>query len=232
MEKECKKVGLGINAKKTKGLAFNIEEPAPLHTSDGIELEWVEDFKYLGAWVESSEKDINVRKALAWKALNGMSEIWKSSMQSELKIRFFIATIESILLYGCETWTLTETQEKSINGTYTRMLRKAQNRHWRNHVSNKELYGDLPPVSDKIASRRLQLAGHCFRHPELSAQRLVLWEPKHGHKDQGRPRKTFLDTLKRDTGASNTGELATLMADRQMWRGNVVGRLLRSRPSE
>ena len=169
-----------------------------------------------------------MRKALAWKALNGMTEVWKSSMQRELKIRFFIATIESILIYGCETWTLTETQEKSLNGTYTRMLRKAQNIHWKSHVSNEELYGDLPLVSDKIASRRLQLAGHCYRHPELSAQRLVLWEPTHGHKDQGRPRTTFLDTLKRDTGATNAGELATLMADRKVWRGRVVGRLKQS----
>jgi len=32
-------VGLGINAKKTKGLPINIEDPPPLHTLDGTELE-------------------------------------------------------------------------------------------------------------------------------------------------------------------------------------------------
>ena len=30
----------------------------------------------LGSWVDSSAKDIAVRKALAWKALNGISKIW------------------------------------------------------------------------------------------------------------------------------------------------------------
>jgi hypothetical protein len=129
VEKECNKVGLRVNAKKTEGLAINIENPAPLHIADGTELEWVKDFKYLGSWVENSKKDISVRKALAWQALNGMSRIWKSNMSRDLKVRFFIATIESILLYGCEAWTLTEALERSLNGTYTRMLRTALNVH-------------------------------------------------------------------------------------------------------
>ena len=146
-------------------------------------------------------------------------------MSRNLKIRFFIATIESILLYGCEAWTLTEAMERSLDGTYTRMLRKALNIHWSSHISNIELYGDLPRLSNKTASRRLQLAGHCFRHPELSAQPLVLWEPSHGHRGRGKPRATFIDTMKRDTGANDATELASLMAYRKIWRGRTVGRL-------
>ena len=45
VERECQKVGLGLNAKKTKSLAYNIENPAPQHTTDGTELEWTLDFK-------------------------------------------------------------------------------------------------------------------------------------------------------------------------------------------
>ena len=98
-------------------------------------------------------------------------------MCNDLKLCFFIATIESILLYGCESWTLTEALEKSLDGTYTRMLRKAQNIHWSSHTPNEVLYGKLPKVSDKIASRRIQLAGHCYRHPELCAHPLILLDP-------------------------------------------------------
>ena len=32
-------------------------------------------------------------------------------MRTELKKNFFIATVESILLYGCESWSLTEADE-------------------------------------------------------------------------------------------------------------------------
>ena len=99
------------------------------------------------------------------------------------------------------------------------------NIHWSSKTTNKELYGKLPAVSDKIASRRLQLAGHCQRHPELAAHSLILWEPTHGHRRRGRPAMTFVDTLKRDTGASETSELATLMADRRIWKNHVKTRL-------
>ena len=78
LEKECNKVGLGINVTKTKGLPFNIEDSTPLRTVDGTEIEWVKYFKYLGSWVESTEKDIKIREALSWKALNGMARIWNS----------------------------------------------------------------------------------------------------------------------------------------------------------
>ena len=80
VEKECKKVGLGLNGPKTKYLAYNIEVPTILRTREGVILEQKDDFKYLGSWVNESEKDIAVRKALAWKALNDMDKIWRSSM--------------------------------------------------------------------------------------------------------------------------------------------------------
>ena len=122
---------------------------------------------------------------------------------------------------GCEAWSLTETLERSLDGSYTRMLRKALNVHWSSHTRNEDLYEDLPRLSNTIAGRRLQLAGHCFRHPELSAQPLVLWQPNHGHRGRGRPKATYVDTLKRDTGTSDSGELAALMRDRIVWREHI-----------
>ena len=143
-------------------------------------------------------------------------------MRTELKKKFFVATVESILLYGCETWTLTEADEKSLNGTYTRMLRKAVNVHWSAHMRNEALYGKLPALSDKIAARRLRLAGHCQRHPELSANKAILWEPTHGERGPGHPKTNFVDTLKRDTGAENSAELAALTAERKVWKEHVA----------
>jgi len=35
---------------------------------------------------------------------------------------------------------------------------------------------------------------------------------------------TYVDTLKRDSGARDAAELATLMRDRGIWHGHVVGR--------
>ena len=148
-------------------------------------------------------------------------------MRIELKRKFFVATVESILLYGCEAWTLTKAMEKSLDGTYTRMLRRALNMHWSDRVTNVTLYGGLPKLSNKVAARRLRLAGHCLRHPDLGAHRLILWEPTHGHRCRGRPATTYVNQLKRDSGASTTGELSVMMNDRIVWR-NVVDSRLRS----
>jgi len=225
VETECNKVGLGLNAIKTEVMTYNIPEHEPLRTASGDILKEVDDFKYLGSWVESTEADIKIRKALAWKALNKMGHIWKSHMSRDVKLSFFIATVESVLLYGCESWTLTSALERSLNGCYTRMLRAVLNINWSQHIPNTELYGDLPRVADKVASRRMQLAGHCYRHPELAASGLILWEPTHGHRSRGGQRKTFIDVLKRDAGTENTSELAACMRDRVDWKIRTKSRL-------
>ena len=109
------------------------------------------------------ERDINDRKAIAWQALNKMGIIWKSMLSKTIKLRLFKATVESILLYGSSTWSLTETEEKRLDGTYTRMLRQVYNISWREKVTNKELYGNTEKLSSIICRNRLKLAGVTFR---------------------------------------------------------------------
>ena len=73
--------------------------------------EEVSDFKYLGGWIDNSKQDIKTRKALAWTALNSMKSIWTSNLPRNGKVSFFLATVESVLLYGCESGTLTKEME-------------------------------------------------------------------------------------------------------------------------
>ena len=79
------------------------------------------------------------------------------------------------------------------------MLRMALNVPWSIKMSNKELYGNMIPVSKKVAYRRMKLAGHCVRHPEEVASTLVLWQPTTGRRNRGRQAVTFIDTLFQDT---------------------------------
>ena len=48
-----------------------------------------------------------------------MKKVWKSDLRKDLKIRLFQATVESILLYGSETWTMTKALVKKIDGFTT-----------------------------------------------------------------------------------------------------------------
>ena len=122
-----------------------------------------------------------------------------------MMISMFVATVESILLYGAETWTFTAQQEKALDGVYTRMLRMALNVTFEDHIQNVDLYGRLPRLTSKLRERRMGLAGHCVHHLELAAHPLILWKPKHGSRARGGKRASYVDTLKRDMWGYSDG---------------------------
>ena len=70
----------------------------------------------------SSQHDFEIRKTVSWSVINNMKSIWYSKMEKSLKIRTLKATIEPILLYISECWTIDSTMRKQIDGCYTRLL--------------------------------------------------------------------------------------------------------------
>ena len=63
-------------------MAFNFSEPIEINTIDGSKPKEVLNFKYfdLGGWMNSTEKDFNIRKVLAWSACNDLRKIWTSNL--------------------------------------------------------------------------------------------------------------------------------------------------------
>ena len=53
-------------------MVFNTLDSIILKLAESQTLQVEKDFKYLGYWINLSEKDIKVRKALAWKALHSI----------------------------------------------------------------------------------------------------------------------------------------------------------------
>ena len=106
-------------------------------------------------------------------------KVWKSNLKNHLKVGFFRATVESVLLYGAECWTMTGKMRNRLDGTYTRMLRAVLGVSWKEHKTNKGLYGNLPKITDTLMIRRLRFIGHCsleiskqFRCIQLFRERL------------------------------------------------------------
>ena len=226
VEYQCNKVGLNLNAKKMEYMTINIQLPhLPLKTNNLTLLREVDNLRYLEAWVQSSEQDVKIRRALAWKALNGMQNIWKSNILRKIKLSLFQSTVETIFLYDSESWTQTKNLQKSIDGMYTRMFRVVFNVQWQDHISNVALYKGLPRLSSKIASRRMGVAGHCQRHPDLPTNMVLLWEPIYGHRQRGRPIKTMVDVLMEDAQVTTTEELKRCMEDRLGWVEKQKARL-------
>ena len=115
-----------------------------------------------------------------------------------------MATMESVLLYGSEAWTLTKSLEKQLSGCYTRLLRMVFNVHWKEHVTNEELFGTMMRVTDKIQERRMRFAGHNIREVWTPLSKLILWELMHERTSRGRPTHSYVEVLKSNAGVIDT----------------------------
>ena len=170
------KIGLFLNASKTKAMHFNPSVESHIHPLNSDEIEKVDDFLYLGSYTNSFRK-INTRIEKSWNALNSLEEIWNFHITTETKVMIFKSNVESIRLYGCESWVMNSTAVKKVDDTYTRSLRRVKNISWRDRLSNAQLYGQIPKLSTIIKRKRLALAGHVARHNE-PAKTLLFWTPE------------------------------------------------------
>ena len=114
-----------MNAKKTKFMAFNQQSVTKIQAQVPSLLKEVQDFKYLGVWVKSTEQDVKTRKAMTWKVSIILSKFGSPTYQKNIKIKLCQVTVESVLLYGSETWTVTTKIGKALDGCYTKMLRSS-----------------------------------------------------------------------------------------------------------
>ena len=64
--------------------------------------------------MNSSLKDFEFRKVLALKAYHKIIKCWKSNLANTLNIRIGKVTIETILIYGSETWTINKSWKKGL----------------------------------------------------------------------------------------------------------------------
>ena len=111
IEEAAEDIGLKINSDKTEYMSLNSKSDNMI-SRNGNSIKNVDNFKYLGSYIANTENDINTRIAKAWAALNSMIILWKSNLSENLKSSFFRAAVESVLVYGATTWTLTATLEK------------------------------------------------------------------------------------------------------------------------
>ena len=76
VESAAKVISLHINEMKSEYMIFN---------QDGEEIKsLVDDFVYLGSWINSCRKDIDVRTTKAWTVLRKLGPIWKSTLPMKL----------------------------------------------------------------------------------------------------------------------------------------------------
>ena len=59
------------------------------------------------------------------------------------------------------------------------MLRIALNKTWKQHLTNKKLYGKIKKITNSIRKQCIILAGHCWRSKNELTSDLLFWQPLH-----------------------------------------------------
>ncbi|KAJ4446465.1 hypothetical protein ANN_13161 [Periplaneta americana] len=116
-----KAIGLEVNPEKTKYMIMsrdgNIVRNGNIKIGD-LSFEEVEKFKYLGATVTNindTREEIKRRINMGNACYYSVEKLLSSSLLSKnLKVRIYKTVILPVLLYGCETWTLTLREEHRL----------------------------------------------------------------------------------------------------------------------
>ncbi|KAJ4446304.1 hypothetical protein ANN_12999 [Periplaneta americana] len=130
-------------------------------------------------------------------------------LSKNLKVRIYKTVILPVVLYSCETWTLTlregqrlrEFENKVLRETF-RAKRDEVTGKWRK-LHNAELHSLYfsPDIIRNIISRRLRWAGHVIRMGESKNAYRVLVGRSEGKRSLGRPRRRWEDNIKMDLRA-------------------------------
>jgi hypothetical protein len=136
-----------------------------------------------------------------------VQDLLSSSLLSKnTNIKIYRTIILPVVLYECETWSLTLKEEHRLRVFENRVLRRIFGHkrdgvtdEWR-RLHNEEL-NDLyssPNVIRVIKSRRMRWTGHVARMGEgRGAYRILVGRPE-GRRPIGKPRRRWEDNIKMD----------------------------------
>jgi len=167
--------------------------------------ERVEESKYLGTTNQNSiPEEIKSRLKSGNACYHSVRNLLSSRLLSKnLMIKIYRTIFLLVVLYGCETWSLTLRQERRPRVSENRALRRIfgpkrdeVTREWRK-LHNEEL-NDLhtsPNIARVIKSRRMRWAGHVARMGERRGIYRVLVGKGEGKRPLGRPRRRWKDNI-------------------------------------
>ena len=175
---------------------------------NGQKLETVTSFKYLGSVITNagSKPEILFRIAQTTAALTKLRPVWNNrSISLSSKVRLMCSLVTSIILYACESWTLTAELQRRIQAMEMRGYCKILRISYKGHVTKEEVcakiqqaigpHEDLLPI---IKRCKLKWYGHVSRLSGLT--KIILQGTMKGGRRQGRQKKRWGGNIKEWTG--------------------------------
>ncbi|KAG1654298.1 Kelch-like ECH-associated protein 1 [Nymphon striatum] len=228
-------MGLTINVKKTKSMTISKKQQPPncKLTIGEKSIEQKDKFNYLGNFLTADGKSktaIRTPIAMAKNKFQSMKQILTNrNLSNQLKIRLLKCYIWPVLMYGCETWTITPGLKGNIEAAEMWFLRRMFKISYRDRVSNIRVLERAKTTRELlncIQKRQLTFLGHSIRRGKLEC--LALEGRLEGKRSRGRQRTKFLDIMANSFEASGVTitvpEMLHCAYDRDAWKG-MVGQL-------
>ena len=220
---------LKLNAKKTKVMHVNstnnIEEDIKVDNSN---LEYVQNFKYLGSVKEnngSCSKDVRTRIGMAKQKSVQLNNIWKDrGIPTGLKIAILKCLVWPVVIYGCEAWTLKQDDQNRINAVEMWLYRRLLRVSWKEKRTNESILTELGATRkllSEVQKRRLRYTGHALRSTKTDLMKTVLQGKFAGKSKKGRPAMTFINNIEKSSGLS-LHKMSQRSKDRNEWRAIVM----------
>ncbi|BHF67943.1 hypothetical protein SprV_0301097200 [Sparganum proliferum] len=211
----------------------------------GCQLEDLDSFKYLGARLlpngQIKDEIVSRIDAARWVFSSLRKCLWiRRDLSIAAKIRVYYASVQSVLLYGCECWALCVEDERKLEVFDHHCLTTILRVKFTDFVSNETVRArcdNIARITQTIQERRLRWFENLLRRrpKELSVTALDPAPLPHWRRRRGGQCKTWLDTVRQDMevilGPSVFGlrrwrrkwvELSrSAAADRHAWRGTV-----------
>jgi len=124
---------------KTKVQNLGSGLPSSSLTVDGETIEGVDEFVYLGSKQTSDgycRSEIMRRIGLASAVMSSLRSVWNNrQLCVDTKVHVYRSLVQSVLLYGSETWTLLASDIKKLEAFHLRCQRQLLCVSWRDHIT-------------------------------------------------------------------------------------------------
>lgn len=136
-------------------------------------------------------------------------------------MKVFKSLVLSILLYGCESWTMTAETTRRIQAYETKCFRRLLDISWKERKSNDfvrsqvaQFTGPQELLLALVKRRKLSWFGHIRRK---SLPKTVLQETLEGGRRRGRQTKSWMDNI-REWTRMDSPKLIRRVEERAGWR--------------
>ena len=190
-------------------------------------IEQVDQFNYLGSLVTydgRSEEEIRRRIILSKNAYNKIKKlITNAKISIEIRKRFIKCYVWSVLLFGCETWTIGKEDEQRIQAFEMWLYRRMLKIKWTEKKTNEEVLAMANAereILKNIKGRQLRFLGHVLRREGM--EKTIIEGKLEGRKSRGRPRRNFINEIKKTIKENDIRRIKDLAMDRSIWRNYVA----------